>query len=104
MLHIAIAALLVFIFFKIVDKEKVIDDFASLTFVLAPAILIFLLRMGAFALDTPIWLIYSLDLLYFIVPALLIKNITAYTWLRTGLYAGVVFILSAFVQLFLMLV
>ncbi|GLR71789.1 hypothetical protein [Agaribacter marinus] len=99
MIQIGLAAFLVFLFFKFTDKDKIIDGFISLTFVLAPAILVFLIQIGLRALDAQPVLMYLPDLLYFFIPFFMLKAVTEYSWVKSAVQAGVVFVIVLICQL-----
>ena len=87
MLAIALASLLVFAVMQVVDREKYVDGFTSITFVLAPAILVLLLRALGAAFDIPAVYLYAVDSLYIFVPLLLLKAMTEYSWRKCIGYA-----------------
>lgn len=98
MIQVAIAACLVWALFSLLDKSGAIDGFTAITLVLAPALLVFVLKMTYLLIEWPLWVAYLFELAYFLVPLVLIKNITEYAWPKISAYAGAVFaihILSA---------
>ena len=99
MIQIAITAFLVWAFFKFADKSGLIDGFTSITFVLVPAILIFIFGAGAIALGLPQWVNLALHLTYFLVPMLLLRKMTTYSWAKVYAYSGVVFGINVLVTL-----
>lgn len=93
MIAIGLAALLVFVVMHAFDRGKYIDGFTSITFVLAPAILVLLIRALGAAFEVPAGYLLFVDILYVLVPLLLLKAMTDYKWGKCIGYAIVVAII-----------
>lgn len=98
MIQIAISTLFVFAFFKATDKDRIVDGFTSLAFVLAPALIIMLLTAVMFALEAPFWAAHLLHLLYFFIPMILLKNITRHSWGKSAVLAIIVLLIVTMTQ------
>ena len=98
MIQIALAAFLVWGFFQLFDKEKLVDGFTAVAFVLVPALIIFLINMGLLALDGPQWVNYITELGYFIAPFLFLKFPLEYPTSKAAIYAGAVFFITVLTQ------
>ena len=93
MLNTIVATLLVWGVIRFLERgnESGVDGFVALTFVLAPAGLIWII---AIFLPPAKWsqtLALALTLLYFAIPALIIRTGFSYGWGRTLAYSAVVF-------------
>ena len=82
-----ISAAIVFGIIKLLeDKEKgVVDGFISLTFVVAPAIMMFFINIGVSAAELPDMLALFGIVLYFLVPFIFCRFVCEYSWKRSSL-------------------
>ncbi len=91
MLQIVLASFLVWGFFRIKEKDGVIDGFSALSLVLAPALLVFLISLAINFLNLSVVFAYLAESLYFIIPFFLIKGMSEYSVKRSATYACIVF-------------
>lgn len=101
MIQVAIAAFLVWCFFKLVDKNGVVDGFTSIAFVLVPAVIMFLAGMGVAFLELPTWIVFLFETSYFLVPLLFLKSITDFAWPKIIGLSFAVLMINALVQVIL---
>lgn len=94
MIKIAISAFFVWAFFRIRDKNGPIDGFTAISFILVSTIIVFFARMGILAFEGPMWLIYILELTYFIVPFLFLKRVTDYSITKIASYSAIVLVMN----------
>ncbi|WJG08595.1 hypothetical protein [Aliiglaciecola sp. LCG003] len=98
MIQIAVAAFFVWCFFKFIDKEGYLDGFTSLAFILAPALIIFFATVLVRASGLPIWVLYLFETSYFLVPLLMLKSMTEFTWPKIIGYSAAVFTINLVCQ------
>lgn len=91
MIHIAISAFFVWLFFKIKEKETPLEGFAAVTLVLAPALVMMLVSAAIGLFKLPEFVRYFFELSYFVIPFFIIKAILESTPKKAAVYAGVVF-------------
>ena len=92
MIQIGLAGVIVFIVLQLLEKRKDrgIDGWVSL--VLVPALIIFLLSIGIGIAGLPQELILLSILLYFLVPAAMLRFQYELTWGRASAYGGIVLV------------
>jgi len=90
MLLIALACPIVFVLFKYiwVDKTVPIDGFTALGLVLAPALLVFVLRIFV-----PEPYVGIADLFYWLIPTVILKQGSTMSWGKAVLQGFVVFMI-----------
>lgn len=98
MIQIALAAFLVWAFFKVKEKNGDIDGFAATSLILVPAIIVFLGRIGIATAAAPSWLAYVLELSYFVAPFLLLKNMTQFSTAKIAGYSAIVLVINLVTQ------
>ncbi|MFC3121804.1 hypothetical protein [Agaribacter flavus] len=98
MIQIAVAAFFVWCLFKFLDKEGYVDGFVSVTFVLVPAVIVFVVTIGVSTLEFPIWIAYVFELSYFLVPLLMLESMTEFKWSKIVGFSGAVFAINVITQ------
>ena len=101
MITIIIAGILVWPCIKYMERkeEHPLDDWVIFGLVLGPAAMIWILSFVQINLGvSPLFLLLALSL-YFLVPAVALRNIMEYTWKRSCAYGGVVFTITFVVQI-----
>ncbi len=98
MIQIAIAAFLVWAFFKVKEKNGDIDGFAATSLILVPAIIVFVGKIAITSFAAPIWLAYVLELSYFVAPFLLLKNMTKFSTGKIAAYSAIVLVINFITQ------
>ena len=98
MIQVGITALLVWCFFRLLDKEGQVDLFSSLALVAVPAFTVFLLGMAVVSFEWSQWLVLIFQLSYFLIPLLLMKIMTDYKWPKITGFAAAVFFINIFTQ------
>ncbi len=93
MLQIALASFLVWLFFKIKEKDGLIDGFAAMSFVVVPAIVVFLVSLAIHFLSLPAALSSIAELLYIAFPFFMLKQMTDYSTKKRSIYSVIVFVL-----------
>jgi hypothetical protein len=99
MLQIALASFLVWGFFKLKEKDSVMDGFSSFSLVLAPALIVFIVSMAVKFVGLSQVFIYVAEAMYLIVPFFLIKAMTEYSYKKSAGYSLVVFMIVMISQL-----
>ncbi|WP_444890888.1 hypothetical protein [Microbulbifer sp. DLAB2-AA] len=94
MLQVLVSAGVVFILLKFLErgKNRGLDGFASIAFVLVPALLILLANIGAGIVGVDKRFLVLLALLYFIVPLFMLRLQFDLSWGRSFLYGLFVFL------------
>lgn len=103
MIQIALASFLVWLFFKIMEKDSPLEGFAAFTLVIAPALLMLLVSAGVGLLKLPEYVKHMFEVSYFVIPFFIIKGILQTTNKKAAAYAAVVFgiVLFSYVPLYL---
>lgn len=91
MIVAAICALLVWVYFRCVDKSDLIDGYTAAALVLAPAIAVLLLTLGGSALGIPAMVLLALNGLYFLVPLFVFRATDSFSWKRSCAYSAAIF-------------
>lgn len=106
MIQVIITGVLAFLVINTIEKKRegILDNFNVIAFVVVPYLIEFLATIGGGLLGlSPAWLL-SLQALYFIVPLLMCRYQTEYSWGISSLYGGIVFgfhIITSIVFMFL---
>jgi len=103
MIQIALAASLVWLFFHFKEKDGMVDGFTATSFVLVPALIIFLVNAAILALGAPSWVVYALESGYFLAPFLFLKFAIDYSTAKAATYAAVVLTINVISQVLVML-
>ncbi len=85
MVQIALAALLVWSLFRLIEKDGPVDGFTAAAFVVAPAIFNLIVSAVALALEGPIWIGLPLNLTYLFFPYFMLKQISEYSTRKVAL-------------------
>ena len=81
-------------------KERGLDGFTSITFVLVPALLIFLATIGTGVAGIGQQFLLGLSALYFIVPTLMLRLQYELSWEQASLYGLLVLLVVVAVDTF----
>lgn len=105
MLQAFIAGGLVYGLLNLLERgnNRGLDGFTSLTFVLVPALLIFLARLAFGFIGLPTQYLLSLLSLYFIVPTLMLRLQHDFSWKNACGYGALVLVVAFAVDIALSL-
>lgn len=105
MLQAFIAGGMIYGLFNLLErgKNRGLDGFTALTFVLVPALLIFLARLALGFIGTPPQFLLFLFSLYFIVPTLMLRLQYEFSWKNASGYGALVLVVAFLVDVILSL-
>ncbi|WP_250463910.1 hypothetical protein [Microbulbifer litoralis] len=100
MLQALIAGGVIYGLFNLLErgKDRGLDGFTSITFVLVPALMIFLARLGLGFAGLPQALLLPLVALYFIVPTLMLRLQFEFSWKNACGYGALVLVVAVAVD------
>ncbi|WP_237060674.1 hypothetical protein [Microbulbifer sediminum] len=89
--------------FKLLERgrDRGLDGFTSITFVLVPALLVWLASLAIALGGLPQYLLLPLLALYFIVPALMLRLQFEFSWKTACGYGALVFVVALVVDILL---
>lgn len=101
MLQALLASGVVFGFLKFLERgrDRGLDGFTALTFVLVPALLIFLVSIGTGIAGVNQQFLFVLWLLYLVVPTLMLRLQFEFSWGRSAGYGLLVFLVAVSVDI-----
>ncbi|UHQ56001.1 hypothetical protein [Microbulbifer sp. YPW16] len=103
MLQALIAGGVVYGLFNLLERgrDRGLDGFTSITFVLVPALLVWLASMAVAFSGLPQQLLLPLLTLYFVVPALMLRLQFDFSWKTACGYGALVFVVAIAVDILL---